>query len=358
MGDKSDDPGATALVAQKPTRKELRAKRRADRAAWASLRKQILDAHPAVVSTLRETGMSDAKIFDWICKLAPLNLRDEELLKISEASADAPLPVSATKRQLTIWRHQLSHWFTHGKGLQRLIYAGLWLSLLWGAVMKSGLGWFGYVAGLIVLGMKLKVLIGENDPKHLPLLQRTQNERSLMLRSLLEREQQWRSVKPSRDQLRKFQVDALHAIALLVRDHRADLGGKRIFVNLIVQQGDGVEVIARANDNRPVPTRYTREQCSIAWAAFVTGVPQLTGDLYAEARQTALGKKYNSVLALPVRLRDAVLAVVSIDSELKHHFHGHFDDLQTWLGPYVQLIASSLLEDHDTPQLPPSTEGE
>jgi hypothetical protein len=349
-----------AIVApeRKMTRKEFRAARKALLGDAKENRERILGEHPEFVASAREAGLSDEKIVDWIRKLAPINIGDKELVKIGEPGADAPLPVSATRRQLTIWRHQISHWWIHGRGLQRLLYGGAWLSLLWGAVMKSGLSWWGYLAGLVVLGTKLKIVIRENDPRHMPLFHRTQNERSLLLKTLLEREQLWRTAKPSHDQIREFQVDALRAIALLVRDHRADLGGRCIFVKLIERAGDGVEVIARADDNRPVPTRYTKEQCSIAWAAFETGVPKVTGDLYSEAPKTTPGKTYNSVLALPVKLRDQVLAVVSIDSELKHHFYGHFDDLQTWLGPYVQLIASSRIEDHDTHQLPSSAEGE
>jgi len=314
-------------------------------------------SHPELVAAAREAGLDDDKIAAWLQKLAPIAIGDAELVKIGEPEADAPVAMSATRRLLAIRRHQLAHWLVHGKGVTRLFYGGFWLTLLWGAVMKSGLGWWGYVSGAVVLGVKLSSVIGEMGPKNLPLFQRTQNERSLLVKTLLERVQQWTSVKPTADQLRQFQVDALRVIALLVRDHRADLGGRRIFVSLLVTAGDRVEVIARANDNRPVPMQYTKEQCSIAWEAFTTGVPQVTGDLRVDAPDTAEDKAYQSVMAIPVKLRDRVLAVVSIDSELRHHFHGHFDDLQTWLGPYVQLVASALIERHDRNLLPSPAEG-
>jgi hypothetical protein len=349
----SRDVIAVPLAPQKLSRKERREAKKRAAQVKKEIRKQLLEAHPELVKIGRDAGFDDDKIVDWIVKLSPIPIDDKELVKIGEQGIDAPAPVSATRRQLTIWRHQIAHWWNHGKGLQRIIYGGLWVSLLWNAVMRAGLGWFGYGAGIIVLGAKLKVVIGEIDPKHLPLFQRTLNERQLMLRNLLTTIQQWRSAPPSRDQLKAFQVDALRLIASLVRDHRSDLGGRKIFVNLIVHSGDGVEVVARANDNRQVPMRYTKEQCSIAWKAFETGLPQVTGDLYADARKTSPGKSYKSVLALPVKLRDSVMAVVSIDSELKHHFHGHFDNLLTLVGPYVQLIASSLIEDHAMRRPPP-----
>ena len=359
------EPPPTVAAAQtvllpsvaRPSRAERRANKKRQKQLDQERRLQALASHPELVAAAREAGLDDTKIADWIQKLAPIAIGDAELVKIGEPEPATPVAMSATRRQLAIRRHQLAHWLVHGKGVPRLFYGGFWLSLLWGAVMKSGLGWWGYVSGAVVLGVKLTSGIGEMGPKNLPLFQRTQNERSLLVKTLLERVQQWPSAKPSTDQLRQFQVDALRVIALLVRDHRADLGGRRIFVSLLVTAGDRVEVIARANDNRPVPMQYTKEQCSIAWEAFTTGVPQVSGDLRVDAPATADDKSYQSVMAIPVKLRDRVLAVVSIDSELRHHFHGHFDDLQTWLGPYVKLVASALLERHDRHLLPSPAEG-
>jgi hypothetical protein len=172
-----------------------------------------------------------------------------------------------------------------------------------------------------------------------------------MLKNLIATLQQWQTEPPSsEDQLRAFQLDVLRLVASLIRDHRSDLGGRKVFVNLIVRTGDGVEVVARATDNRTVPKRYSKEECSIAWKALETGLPQMAGDLYVDAPRSPPGKSYKSVLALPVKLRDRVLAVVSIDSELRHHFSGHFDTLLTLLAPYVQLVASGIAVDHDTQQ--------
>lgn len=354
------DPAVAELVAleglnRKLTRKERKRKRKIEEELEKRVTEAMLEANAPFVADMREAGFDEAKIKMWLVRLLPI-ADQQALMTIAAPGEDVPVPVSASKRQLVIWRHQLSHWWNHRNPIVRLIYAGAWGTLLWGAVANSGLGVWGILTGSIVVVMKLRFVLGERDPKHMPLFQRSLNERNLILQTLLERLQSWRTTRPTADAVREFQRDALRMIASLVRDHRSDLEGKRVFVNLLIRDGDEVVVIARAA-TRPVPVRYTREECSIAWHAFEKGVPHMTGDLYAEEKGTALGKKYNSVLALPVKFRDEVIGVVSIDSELHHHFHSYFDDFQNLLGPYVQLIASSLLEDHDRPQLPPPTEG-
>ena len=314
--------------------------------------KQVLAAKPELVQTLRDAGFDNARIEKWVAELALMSgLTETDMVRIAEPIAAPPVPVSAARRQLTLWRHQISHWWHHGKGLRRLIYGSGWTILLYQAVTKSALGWVGWALGLLVLGMKLRVVVGEMDPKHLPMLQRTLDERQILLKKLLHTLQLWGDTKPHDHELEAFQVDCLKLIVSLVRDHRSDLRGKQIFANLLVRRGaDRVFVIARADDTREVPKEYAQQQVTVAWEAFVTGLPHMAGDLYAEAPSTTPGKSYHSVLAIPVKLQNEVLAVVSIDSEMKHHFHKYFDDLQTLLGPYVQLLASALTQDHDRNQ--------
>jgi hypothetical protein len=114
-------------------------------------------------------------------------------------------------------------------------------------------------------------------------------------------------------------------------------------------------VIARSDDKRPVPKTYSAEECSIVWSAINTGAPQATGDVHSDAPKTGRGKSYQSILALPVRLKNQVLGAVSIDSEAAYHFEGFEDDLEVNLAPYVQLlaivlareVAKALPQDHD-----------
>lgn len=308
-----------------------------------------IDARENLIRSLRGAGFDEAKVQEWV-RLVETEMPDlpkDEIVAFTKAGELGAAPVSPTRRQLTIWRHSLSHWWNHGKGVSRLIYASAWGTLLYQTVTKSALGLVGWVIGLVVLYMKLRVVIGEMDPKHLPMFQRTLDERQLLLKKLLHSMQLWGEQAPTVRELENFEVDCLRLIVSLVRDHRSDLHGKKIFANLMVERGDSVLVIARADDNRDVPKAYAREQVSIACSAFETGLPKMTGDVYADAPNTERGKSYSSVLAIPVKIRNQVLAVVSIDSELKYHFYNYFDELENLLGPYIQILASALLADHD-----------
>lgn len=114
-----------------------------------------------------------------------------------------------------------------------------------------------------------------------------------------------------------------------------------------MRRGDQIIVVGRSDPHRPTPKVYSRAQCLLVWNAIETGETQITGDLYADFPTTIPGKKYKSVLVLPVRFRGAVLGAVSIDSPETFHFHLNFDDLQVHLSPYVQLLAVTLLNVHD-----------
>jgi hypothetical protein len=137
-------------------------------------------------------------------------------------------------------------------------------------------------------------------------------------------------------------------IAGYVRDHRSRFGSREILANLLVGDGNGVVVVARSDGLRPVPQRYTREQCALVAQAFETGEAKITGDLYSDFPNTLPGKKYCSIVVLPVWFRGVVVGVVSNDSREKYHFHLDFDDLQVHLLPYVQLLAVGLSKLHDT----------
>jgi hypothetical protein len=298
---------------------------------------------PELEREMREAGFDEDRVQQWLRRLAPMvNVPETSLVALAKPEAQR-VTVSPTRRQLTIWRHQVSHWWNHGGGIFRVIYGIGWLTLLGKAIAAAAVGWMGYALGLVVLLGKLKFVIGEWSPRHLPLLQRTNITRQLLLKKLMEKLQRWHLDPPNAFQLREFQTDSLKLIVTLVRDHRSDLDGRRIFANLLVRKGeDAIWVIARADDTRLVPKAYSRTECSIAWRAFETGVSQESGDVYEEEPHTELGKTYNSVFAIPVKLNHQVVAVVSIDSDLKHHFYKFKDELQNLVGPYVQLLASTL----------------
>lgn len=292
-----------------------------------------------------------------VMRLAALPLSEDELLAYlnDQGAGDTQLTKPAygpIRKQWNIWRHEITRWWNHRNPLTRVVYGTSWLALLVGAAIQAGkgaLGWPSAVLACVLVFIKLKSRLTELDPDHMKDLKRTHAERQLLLGKLIHTAQRWSIDPPSKAERREYQQDALRLITSYMRDHSSDLKGKLVFVNLLQQTGPGtVMVIGRSDANRPFPKLYRAEQCSLVWEALQTGVPQVTGDVYVDAPATPPGKRYHSIMVLPVKLRDRVLAAVSIDSEARHHFDRYFDRLKEELSPYVQLIAISLSWDHDT----------
>jgi hypothetical protein len=316
----------------------------------------------SVEEALRDAGFSDVERAEWMLRLRSMHdVSEDEMISLVEESI-APNTHSYLTRQFNIWRHELARWWNHRNPLVRLIYGVGWLSVLVGAAAKSGLSVFGYISAGVVLLIKVWNAIKEFDPKHLPLLKRTRTERQLLLEKLVHTTHLWMVKAPVQREIELFQQDALQLIASYVRDHRSDLKGKRIFVNLLLADGEELVVVARSDPRRPVPQRYKADECLVMWTAVAEGVTQFTGDVYTDCPATPRGKPYNSVLAIPIKLDKRVLGGVSIDSAAKYHFDRYVDELQTELAPYVQLLAVTLAGFYGThkrvAQLPFRVEGE
>jgi hypothetical protein len=320
-------------------------------------------ALPRVEAALRAAGVPDAERKEWMLRLrSMLDISEDEMIALVEESNIAPATSSYLTRQFNIWRHELARWWNHRNPIVRLIYGVSWLSVLVGAAAKSGLSFFGYaMAGLILL-IKVWNAIKEFDPKHLPMLKRTRTERQLLLEKLIHSVHLWVSKAPAKREIEVFQQDTLHLIASYVRDHRSDLKGKKIFVNLLIRDGEELVVVARSDLKRPIPQRYKADECLVMWTAIETGVTQFTGDVYIDSPATPAGKPYNSVLAMPIKLDKKVVGGVSVDSAAKYHFDRYVDELQTELAPYVQLLAVTLAGHYGThervAQLPLRIDGE
>jgi hypothetical protein len=301
---------------------------------------------PECEHVLREKGFAENAIQEWLQKLSTFGLSDEQLVQLVLGQPLSGIVPSKWSKQLTLMRHRFSHLLNHGRLSVRLLYVGSWSTLLLGAILKAGLGWWGWLTGLIVLVIKLRSLWREIDPVHLPVLQRTHNERNYLLERLILTIQLWQrsGSPPNSREIDAFRVDVLKLIASYARDHRSDLAGKSIFVNLLVRQGDRIAVIARSDTNRQVPQLYSPEECSVAWATFQDGQPHACGDLQREHPNGSANKRYKSILTVAIKLNHRVLGVVSIDSESAYHFEGYERSLPLALAPYVQLLASSLNE--------------
>ncbi len=305
-----------------------------------------------IEALLTDAGFSKADKEMWLEYLGglPESVTEKELQKIID---DVPPPLepkspSYVRKQAILLYYDLLSWWTHRHPIIRLLYLLAWGNLLVVQVVKAGLSWYTLLSVVIIIGIRAAASWRELDPGHVKKFSINYNERKLLFRNLIETQQLWGvSSPPNKREIRAFQRDALKLLTLYVRDHRSDLKGRKIFANLLIRVGSNVVVIARSDDVRPVPQRYPKEKCTLVWEAIETGVPQMTGNLYSAFPTTVAGKPYNSVLAIPIRLGDKTLGCISIDSEAKYHFDRNFVELQTFVAPYVQLIATSLLGEYD-----------
>jgi hypothetical protein len=173
------------------------------------------------------------------------------------------------------------------------------------------------------------------------LLRRNYVERKLQLYMLLQDLQ--RRDRLTRAEVARFQENALALIANYVRDHRADRKGTQIFVNLLVEDGDELVVVARDRPHRGRVARYPKPSM-LAWRVMRTQDAASTGSVYADFPETEAGKPYRSILAIPVVLESEKrsLGAVSIDSSRPYHFETDLKELVTGLYPYVALLVWTL----------------
>jgi len=174
------------------------------------------------------------------------------------------------------------------------------------------------------------------DPANMKLLRKNYNERKLMLYQIVLDMQ--RKERMSTEEVARFQREVLQLIVNYVRSHRLDTTGTQVFANLTVVAGDSFTVVARNQTHRTPGARYLVAD-TVVGVAFASGDAALTGNVYADYPDTAKGKPYRSILAIPVRSDDAVLGVVSIDSARLYHFDWFKNDLVESLAPYVALLA-------------------
>lgn len=301
--------------------------------------------YPLVVDALRDAGFDAPTRKSWIELLVTLAESEQEMLALidEDAGGVAPATRSYVRRELTLFRHALARWWNHGNPIWRLIYTVGWFTLLLSPLHSMGWSPWLLPAAVMVVIAKIRFILSDADPSNMRLLQRGYDERKLLFRDLLETQQLWSVSAPSEREVARFRQEALALIALYMRDHRSDIKGRgEIFANLLITTGSHIVVVARSERDRPVPAAYAPEDCQLVHDAIHDERTQVTGDLYVDFPRTRQGKRYSSVLALPVRLDGKVLGAVSIDSVAKYHFDRHFDDLEVHLGPYIQLLAVTL----------------
>jgi hypothetical protein len=146
-----------------------------------------------------------------------------------------------------------------------------------------------------------------------------------------------------------YQRDCLWLVANYVRAWRWDLAAKKIFANLLIEDPCDPEyliVVARDReqyvDARPIPKRYLRLERLIN-ECFNTGKYCEIGDLSLQSGKRDHDCTYQSILGLPIKDDSGrVIAVVSIDSSLRHHFAMEGDLLEVYLQPYLVALRPSI----------------
>ena len=135
-----------------------------------------------------------------------------------------------------------------------LLLVGFWV-LLGLPVYQAGIG-----RGLLHTALAVAMTFGRawrwTSPRNMQVVEAAYLERKTLLYRLI-KEMQYR-VRMSAPEVERFRRDALTLIASYVRGHRADLRGVEIFVNLLVEDGDELVVIARNHDHRLPGVRYPK----------------------------------------------------------------------------------------------------
>lgn len=216
------------------------------------------------------------------------------------------------------------------------VYLGALLCLGIPAYNKS-VRW-GLAHSLVTIFFVLGKAVAFSSDRTMKIVQENYLERKVLLYRLIKDLQRHPTMTPS--QIETFQRETLELIASYVRSHRADLAATQIYVNLLVEDGDHLVVIARDSNHRHPRARYPRAVMAAA-RVFDTGDHFLVNDVHREYGDVE--KPYRSILLLPVRGPDSVLAVVSIDSAKPHHFDLEAADLERYLAPYIALLEWSLL---------------
>jgi hypothetical protein len=195
--------------------------------------------------------------------------------------------------------------------------------------------------GLLHSAITVVLVLGKaavfSSNRTMKIVHRDYLERKALLYRLIKDLQ--RHPEMTREEVSRFQREALELIASYVRAHRADFSRTEIFVNLLVEDGDSLVVIARDRDHRMPGARYSRSTMAAA-KVFESGDHIVVGNVHREYGDVE--KEYRSILVLPVRGRSGISAVVSIDSARAHHFDLEARDLERFLQPYIGLLEWTL----------------
>jgi hypothetical protein len=216
-----------------------------------------------------------------------------------------------------------------------LVFVIVWGMIGWPMFKTNTTHSIFYVLGLVA--MKFGVARRLASSSAMQLVPRGYLERKGLLYRLVLESRRHAEFAPA--QVERHQREVLELIAMYVRSHREDASANEIFVNLLVEDGDDMVVVARDRDHRKPVARYPKEKMIVA-VALDRGTMQCTGDV---AKEWGIrDRTYRSILAIPVRSENRILGVVSIDSTRANHFDIECEELERFLAPYIALLVWTL----------------
>lgn len=236
-------------------------------------------------------------------------------------------------------------WVSRGGGLavaKRSGYVAAYLAFPLHSALTVGWSKFTVLTFLAWLGSMVVKAWNAHGPENLTVMTKNYRQRKYALRNQIVAMHRMHEMGPQ--EVLAFREETLRIIALYVRDHQADWDGTKIFVNLLVEDGDDLVVIARNEPHRSPLARYPKAQMA-ATDAFVRGDFVVIGDLRS-VHPAQTGKKYCSILVLPIFLGPKIVGAVSLDSEVRYHFDGLERTLWDGLLPYIALLAWTLAPRH------------
>lgn len=217
-----------------------------------------------------------------------------------------------------------------------VLFVGIFASVVNAALKAYGVG--GVIPSLAVFAYMVQRSRRVGSPEIVKQVESEYLERKAEFYALIKT--MCRRDSASSAEVHAFQEATLRLIASYVRGHRADRAGKEVFVNLLVEEGDDLVVVARNVTHREPRARYPKRTL-LAWQALTSGDAMTTGDV--EQDFGTVGKPYKSILAIPIRGQHRILAVLSVDSSRKHQFDDVCKELDRYLMPYIALLEWTLL---------------
>jgi hypothetical protein len=243
------------------------------------------------------------------------------------------------KGWLLVSGHRMQNTLMQTPLWERLLHTLVWSALPVLGAIQVGWGTATKVALAFLILSRIAKGYRDSAPRHMQPLHQGYIERKLLLYRLISDAPRIATMDSSA--IDRFRCEALDLIANYVRNHRRDMKGIEVFVNLLVLEGDEILVIARDKEHRVGKARYPKAWM-VAAKAIETGHEQLIGDLRVERPETPSDKRYRSLMIIPVFFGGVVVGAVSIDSSRPYDFHADFSNLNKYLKPYVGLLAWTL----------------